>query len=240
MSAVAIDTPRLSSVVMHEYESSTQYCRDVITVREGSAVDYAIGTVLGKTLTGGTGTATAGAGNTGNGTMGTVTVGGTAQVGTYTLNIVKAVSDAGDFNVVDPTGKVIGTGSVAVAFSGGGLSFTLADGSANFIVGDTFAIAVTGTVKYKRVEATATDGSAVACAIYISAKDGSYGTSTIAATTDTSVIALVRGNAIVGKAGLVFGASVNTDAELATAYSQLAAVGIICRDQIGSFPTIAA
>ena len=147
MSAVAIDTPRLSSVVMHEYEPSTQYCRDVITVNEGSQLEYPIGTVLGK---------------------------------------------------------------------------------------------VTATGKYKRVEATAVDGSEVAAAIYISAKDGSFGTSTIAASTDTSVIALVRGNVIVGKDGLVFGASVNTNGELNTAYSQLAAVGILCRDQIGSFPTIAA
>lgn len=147
MSAVAIDTPRLSSVVMHEYESSTQYCRDVIVVNEASQLEFAIGTVLGK---------------------------------------------------------------------------------------------VTATGNYKRVEATATDGSEVAAAIYLSAKDGSFGTSTIAATTDTSVIALVRGNAIVSKAGLVFGASVNTAPELATAYDQLAAVGILCRDQIGSFPTIAA
>lgn len=240
MSAVAIDTPRLSSVVVHEYEPSTHYCRDVITVNEGSQLEYPIGTVLGKTLTGGAGVATAAVGNTGNGAMGAITVGGTAQVGTYTLRIVKAAANAGDFVVVDTSGKVVGAGSVAVAFSGGGLSFTLADGAADFVVGDSISIAVTGTVKYKRVEATATDGSAVACAIYISAKDGSFGTSTIAATTDTSVIALVRGNAIVGKAGLVFGASVNTNAELAAAYDQLAAVGILCRDQIGSFPTIAA
>lgn len=147
MTAIAIDTPRLSSVVMHEYEPSTQFCREVVVVNEGSAVSYPIGTVLGK---------------------------------------------------------------------------------------------VTSTGKYKRVEATATDGSEVAAAIYISAKDGSFGTSSVAATTDTSVIALVRGNVIVGKAGLVFGASVNTSPELATAYDQLAAVGILCRDQIGSFPTIAA
>lgn len=146
MSAVAIDTPRFTSVVMHEYASQDHYCRDVITVNEGSQLEYPIGTVLGK---------------------------------------------------------------------------------------------VTATGKYKRVEATATDGSEVAAAIYISAKDGSFGTSTIAASTDTSVIALVRGAAIVGKAGLVFGASVNTTNELNTAYGELAAVGILCRDQIGSFPTIA-
>ena len=48
---------------------------------------------------------------------------------------------------------------------------------------------------------------------YISANDGSFGTSTIAATTDTSIIALVRGAAVVGKETLTYGASVNTTAE---------------------------
>ena len=105
--------------------------------------------------------------------------------------------------------------------------------------GDTFTVEVVGDYKYKQVEATATDGSNIARAIYISANDGSFSTSTIAATTDTSVIALVRGAAIVGKETLTYGASIDTTAEKTKMYSELEAIGIICRSQIGSFPVVA-
>jgi len=172
--------------------------------------------------------------------MGTVTVSGTAEIGTYTLRISKAASNAGDFVVVNPSGNVIGNGTVAVAYSTGGLAFTLADGSTDFVVGDTFSIAVTGTVKYKRVEATATDGSQKAAAIYVGGvtPQTSYNKSTIAATTNTSVVAIVRGNALYKKQGLVFGASVDTQTELDAAYAQLEAKGILAVERIGTFATI--
>ena len=166
MASLGYESTRYSDVIAHEYAPELAFCRDVVTVYEGSEVTYQIGTVLGKTLVSGSATATAGT-NTGNGTMGTVTVSGTAEIGTYSLRITKAASNAGDFVVVNPSGAVVGNGTVAVAYSGGGLAFTLADGANDFVVGDTFSIAVTGTVKYKRVEATATDGSQKAAAIYV-------------------------------------------------------------------------
>jgi len=239
MASLGYESTRYSDVIAHEYAPELAFCRDVVTVYEGSEVTYQIGTVLGKTLVSGSATATAGT-NTGNGTMGTVTVGGTAEIGTYTLRISKAAANAGDFVVVNPSGNVIGNGTVAVAYSAGGLAFTLADGATDFVVGDTFTIAVTGTVKYKRVEATATDGSQKAAAIYVGGVTPytSYNKSTIAATTNTSVVAIVRGSVLYKKQGLVFGASVDTQAELDAAYAQLEAKGMLSVERIGTFATI--
>lgn len=82
-------------------------------------------------------------GNTGDGTMGTVTVASGTTAGVYALRIVTAATNAGFFEVTGPDGKIVGTGNVAAAFSGGGLSFTLADGATDFVVGDGFDITVT-------------------------------------------------------------------------------------------------
>lgn len=237
MTVIATEATRFNAVVKYEQEASVGICRDVVTVYEAGTKTYPVGTVLGKTFVSTSVTATAGT-NTGNGAIGTVTATGKAQRGTYTIRINKAASNAGDFTVADPSGAVIGFGTVAVAFSNQ-IAFTLADGATDFVVGDSFSVEVVGDYKYKMVESTATDGSAKACAIYISAKDGSFSESSIAATTDTSVIALIRGAAIVGKETLTYGASIDTAAEKTKMYSELVSVGIICRTQIGSFPVVA-
>jgi hypothetical protein len=85
-------------------------------------------------------------GNAANtGTMGTVTVSGDIPNGVYKLRITAAASNAGSFVITDESGAVIGpVGTVAVAYSFGGLAFTLADGSQDFIVGEGFDITVTG------------------------------------------------------------------------------------------------
>jgi len=147
MASLGYESTRYSDVIAHEYAPELAFCRDVITVYEGSEVEYQIGTVLGK---------------------------------------------------------------------------------------------VTGTGKYKRVEATATDGSQKAAAIYVGGvtPQTSYNKSTIAATTNTSVVAIVRGNALYKKQGLVFGASVDTQAELDAAYAQLEDKGILAVERIGTFATI--
>lgn len=225
MTVLATSANVLSTVVKSEYAPEIGYCRKAVTVYD-SAATFAVGAVLGRFLASPTGTATAGT-NTGNGTMGTVTVTGKAQIGTYTLKINKAAANAGDFTVVNPQGNVVGNGTVAVAFSCPDMSFTLADGATDFVVGDTFTIAVTGTEKYKLVEATATDGTDKAAAIFIADKVGNYGSLAIAATTDTTVLALVRGPARVSKSSLTFGSSVDSAGELAKAYAELEALGII-------------
>lgn len=93
---------------------------------------------------------------------------------------------------------------------------------------------VTATGKYKILEATASDGSQNFAGIYIGKPDGDNKQS-IAATTDTNVVVLFRGPAGVGKAYLVFGASVDTAPELAAVYAQMEAVGIKVIEQPNQF-----
>lgn len=91
----------------------------------------------------GTPTSAAGGSNTGDGTMTQNAVAGAPKAGTFTLTCTAAATDAGTFSVVDPDGFTVGTvtvggGSTEVA----GLDITIADGSADFVVGDTFTIEV--------------------------------------------------------------------------------------------------
>lgn len=99
-------------------------------------------TASSTTITAAGAVASAFAGNTGDGAMGAVTLSAGAKPGTYKLVVVEPATDAGTFVVEDPDGKFVGRGTVAVAFSGGGLTFTLADGTANFVAGDGFNIVV--------------------------------------------------------------------------------------------------
>src|SRR5574343_1437447 len=77
---------------------------------------------------------------------------------------------------------------------------------------------VTATGKYKICKADAVDGSEVAAAICVEDK-------TIPATTDTKVLVLARGPAIISKGALVLDATVNTDAEKAAVSAALEALG---------------
>jgi head decoration protein D len=126
-----------------------------------------VGAVLGQVDAGAaTAAAKAGGANTGNGVMGAVTVSAGSMPGVYRLRVTKAAANAGDFEVTDPHGNVVGVGSVAAAFAGGGLGFTLADGSTDFAVGDGFDITVAaGSNKYAPLNTAGGDGSETAVAI---------------------------------------------------------------------------
>ena len=84
---------------------------------------------------------------------------------------------------------------------------------------------ITANGKYRRVEATASDGSQTAAGVL--AQD-----LTVAANTDAQAIVCVRGPAIVSKAVLSFGASVDTAGELNAAYAQLASRNILVNDTV--------
>lgn len=96
-------------------------------------------------------------------------------------------------------------------------------------VNDTAGTLAIGTVlgkvaangKYKRAVQTASDGSQVADAIVIAA-------TTIAGATDTKVLVLIQGPAVVSRGGLVLDATYNTDPELAAVYAALEVKGIEC------------
>ena len=48
MPILATDTQRFSNVVKHEYDPSSNYCRETVTVNEATAKTYTVGMVLGK------------------------------------------------------------------------------------------------------------------------------------------------------------------------------------------------
>ena len=97
------------------------------------------------------------------------------------------------------------------------------NGTAATLVPGTVLGKVTTGGKYKIAVQTATDGSEVADAIVMVEQ-------TVAGSTDTKVLCLVKGPAIVSKAGLILDATYNTDAELAAVYAALEAKGILCND----------
>lgn len=137
-----------------------EFPRTTKEVTIASGADLVDGSVVGKITTGTVPTTGTAGTNTGNGTMGSVAAGGTAlKEGTYTARCYKAAANAGDFAVIDPDGEVVGIATVAVAFTSTHLNFTIADGSTDFAVGDTFTVAVSGTGKYKLSAIAATDGS---------------------------------------------------------------------------------
>ncbi len=86
---------------------------------------------------------------------------------------------------------------------------------------------VTATGQYKRVESTAADGSQTAAAVYIGTNLGDFTSQTIPATTATTVIALVRGPAILVEPMLEFGASISTQGARNTQEGYLSTLGII-------------
>lgn len=102
---------------------------------------------------------------------------------------------------------------------------TVNEAAAKSYVPGTVLGKVTVGGKYKIAVQTAGDGSEVADAIVI-------GEQTIAASTDTKVLVLIKGPAIVSKGGLVLDASYDTAGELAAVYAALEAKGIAVNDAV--------
>jgi len=84
---------------------------------------------------------------------------------------------------------------------------------------------VTASGKYKIAVETAVDGSKVAAAIVL----GDY---TVPGTTDTKVLVMVRGAAIVSKTALVLDSTYDTDAKKAVVYADLEAACILINETI--------
>lgn len=224
MTKLATRSNKLSKVLQYELLPEYGHCRSVDTVVVEAGMD--IGAVVARTLISPTGTAVKT--GTGNGAMGTITVTKYAQVGVYTLRVVKAATDAGDFVVLDPAGVQIGAGTVGVAFTSKDMSFTLADGSTDFIVGDTFAITVAGTVKYEWVEAADVAALAPDVRIVIDVA------TPVTTAGDASLVTLgmpAKGYAGVAKQALQFKDALSAG-QLATVVAALAAKGIKSLTQV--------
>jgi len=98
------------------------------------------------------------------------------------------------------------------------------------VVNDT-AKTLTATGKYKESVQTATDGSEAPVAIVVG-KDLHNLSVAVPATTDTKVLAIVRGEAIVRKTGLKPHSSFNDATKLDAAYASLATKEILANTSI--------
>lgn len=166
-------------------EANGERSRENIIITAGAGVLPA-GQVLAKITAANALTSTAQAGNTGNGTVGSATVTSAAISGTYVLEITAAAGNGGSFEVTNPLGAVVGAGTVGTAFTGGGITFTLSDGSTDFVVGDGFNLAVkAGLGEYTAYDDDGTDdGRRAASAVLYAAVDASEN--------DISAAAIVR------------------------------------------------
>jgi hypothetical protein len=99
------------------------------------------------------------------------------------------------------------------------------NGTAASLVPGTVLGKVTADGKYKVAIQTAADGSQVADAIVLVEK-------TTLLNTDITVLCLVKGPAIVSKAGLILDASYDLDAEKEAVYAALVAKGINSNDAV--------
>lgn len=102
---------------------------------------------------------------------------------------------------------------------------TVNEATAKSYVPGTVLGKVTVGGKYKIAVQTASDGSQVADAIVMD----NY---SIAGSTDTKVLVLIKGPAVIGKGGLVLDASYDLQAEKDAVYAALEAKGIQCNDTI--------
>jgi len=204
-----------------KFEAPNLFSREAITVLAGSGSDrtLAVGEVFGK-RTKSTVTATADAGNTGDGAAGTVTLGSKAEAGVYTLTCVAAAADAGTFQVLTPQGYQLPDLEVGQAYAGSHINLTLADGAADFVVGDVFTVELSGDDKVVALDTSATDGSQEAAGILadnVTAPDGE----------DADGVVIVR-HAVVSDAALVWPSGI-TDPQKSDAVARLQAAGILVR-----------
>ena len=222
MSVIATMTQHYSNVVKREFGPEWGYAKQKVTFN-GAAATLQIGAVLGSYIASPTITAGAVVG-TGNGTVGTISATSTRflQLGVYTVKFLTATT----FQVNDTFGALIGTGATGTAFSQNGLTFTITAGGTAFVAGDTIPLTVSGTVKYKLVEATATDGSQIARVVMVGDAQGRPMPTTTTANTDVTMLVIYRGPVAVQDIGLSYGASVTAGALTTAAQNQLIAAGI--------------
>lgn len=132
------------------------------------------GTILARRAVDATVTVTAGA-NTGDGTVtlaqpsdGPVV----PRVGNYVLRCTTAVANGGIFRLEDPDGAIVATGLAMTAGAGNatiieaaGLRFTITDAATDFIVGDSFTLAVAADGNMVPYSPTGVGGAQVPLAV---------------------------------------------------------------------------
>jgi predicted RecA/RadA family phage recombinase len=141
---VAISAALISALAIYVYRGRIQIPKTTGAIAAAAKVYWDPINSYGKTVKGlAAGTPAAGGGNTGNGTCTGEDVGDNAVDETWTLICVAAAGNAGTFSVVGSISGRMADAEVTVAYDNGFIEFTLNDGSADFVVGDTITIAVT-------------------------------------------------------------------------------------------------
>jgi len=206
-----------------KYETPNLYSREAVTVLAGSGADRVlpVGTVIGQRGKSAV-AATPDAGNTGDGTatLADPALGSKAEAGTYTLTCITAAVDGGVFEVLTPKGYKLPDLTVGQAYAGDHINLTIADGAADFVVGDTFTVDVSGDDKVVALNPSGMDGSEQAfgiIAIDVTAPDG----------TDAKGVGIVR-DAILAGSAIQWPAGITAD-QKAQAVADLEARGILIR-----------
>lgn len=150
-----IEAPKIVAFVLSEADGFMSRENAVVT-QAGAAVKS--GALLAQ-VDAGAGTYAVDAGSTGNPTAGTVVIGAAAIPGVYVIEFTAATK----FDVEDPNGVRIGSGTLGVAFSKAGLGVTLTAGGTPAVAGDRATITVAvGSGKYVPYTANAAAGPAAA------------------------------------------------------------------------------
>lgn len=111
--------------------------------------------------------------NTGDGVVSALALadGGPAKPGSYNLECVEAITNSGRFKLERPDGSLV-SNNIIIPVSGNitvvldGITFNIADGATDFIVGDDFALGVTENAnKFVPFQSDAVDGSQIPKAI---------------------------------------------------------------------------
>jgi hypothetical protein len=209
--------------------------RDVLAL--GGADEIAEGTILARRLVALAVTASAVTG-TGDGVVSAATVVGGVVVpkaGAYALNCVDTETHGGTFELVDPDGLLIATGlkmaagaGAATIFNVGGLQFTVTDGAADFVVGDTATLTVAADGNLVPFSLTGAGGAQIPVSVMGSALSAS-------GSGNYSVRPIVRGT--VKLSHLVIDADGDSSNVSMTLRDQLRSAGILVKvtDELGSY-----
>lgn len=206
-----------------KHELDPEFTRKAVTVLSGAG-NLKTGVVLGKISVGTASSAAKAGGNTGGGTLTldvTTPVLTGAKSGIYTVRNIGVVANAGQFQVRDPDGVVLGVYAIGGAAFATHIKFAMADVGTDFAVGDGFDITVAaGSSKYVPYNPTAVNGSQIPAAILLNAVD--------ATSADKAAVVVYR-DAVINPLSLVWDASVDDQTKKNTGIALLANLGITTR-----------
>lgn len=196
--SVITEVNRLNDLL--KWERENQFSREKITVLSGQVL---LGNeVIAKAALVIPTTGTAGGANTGDGTCTSVSGGVKTQLGTYLATCTVAETNGGTFRVEAPDGAVLGDAKISagagnhIDFTDPQINMTFTDAATDFVVGDSFTVAVTaGSGKMVELDYTAVDGTQTPVGFVIADYDASAA--------DKKGVAIAR-DALIVESGLIW------------------------------------